>query len=100
MFCFLENVIIRFTIISIYEAFFVSASTIFIFVGLLTMILKAFFFGEVPDIYFVPVNISYDRIFEESLFAYELLGIPKPKESTSVSILKLFMFSYFANIIY
>ncbi|XP_018578709.1 dihydroxyacetone phosphate acyltransferase isoform X2 [Anoplophora glabripennis] len=51
--------------------------------GLISMILKAFFFGEVPDIKFVPINISYDRILEESLFAFELLGVPKPKESTS-----------------
>lgn len=49
------------------------------------MILKAFFLGQVPDILFVPINFSYDRIFEENLFAFELLGVPKPKESTSVS---------------
>lgn len=48
------------------------------------MILKPFFFSEVPDIKFVPINISYDRILEETLFAFELLGVPKPKESTSV----------------
>ncbi|XP_017773571.1 PREDICTED: dihydroxyacetone phosphate acyltransferase [Nicrophorus vespilloides] len=51
--------------------------------GLLTMILRAFLTGEVPDILFVPINISYDRVMEERLFAYELLGVPKPKESTS-----------------
>lgn len=51
--------------------------------GLILMILRAFFLGEVPDVLFVPVNISYDRILEEKLFAFELLGIPKPKESTS-----------------
>ncbi|XP_018324949.1 dihydroxyacetone phosphate acyltransferase isoform X2 [Agrilus planipennis] len=37
---------------------------------------------EVPDILFVPVNLSYDRVLEERLFAFELLGVPKPKEST------------------
>ncbi|XP_030763491.1 dihydroxyacetone phosphate acyltransferase [Sitophilus oryzae] len=51
--------------------------------GLIMMILKAFFLGQVPDILFVPVSINYDRILEESLFSFELLGIPKPKESTS-----------------
>lgn len=51
--------------------------------GLFNMILKAFFLAQVPDILFVPVSISYDRILEENLFAFELLGIPKPKESTS-----------------
>lgn len=54
------------------------------------MLIKAFFFAQVPDILFVPINVSYDRLFEESLFAYELLGVPKPRESTSVS---LFQFS-------
>lgn len=51
--------------------------------GLLFMILRAFITGEVPDILFVPINISYDRVMEEKLFAFELLGVPKPKESTS-----------------
>lgn len=53
------------------------------------MVLKPFFFSDVYDIKFVPINISYDRILEESLFAFELLGIPKPKESTSVSLEKI-----------
>ena len=53
--------------------------------GLLTMVLDAFHSGQVPDITIIPVNISYDRTLEEVLFAYELLGIAKPKESTSVS---------------
>ncbi|KAF7267557.1 hypothetical protein GWI33_019226 [Rhynchophorus ferrugineus] len=51
--------------------------------GLILMILKALFLGHVSDILFVPVSINYDRILEESLFGFELLGIPKPKESTS-----------------
>lgn len=41
--------------------------------------------GEVFDISVVPVSISYERILEETLYARELLGVPKPKESTSVS---------------
>ncbi|KAJ9588732.1 hypothetical protein L9F63_017967, partial [Diploptera punctata] len=52
-------------------------------VGLLSMILVPFFTGRVPDITIVPINISYDRTLEEVLFAYELLGVPKPKETTS-----------------
>ncbi|KAL1493758.1 hypothetical protein ABEB36_009452 [Hypothenemus hampei] len=51
--------------------------------GLINMILKAYFLSEVPDILFVPVSINYDRLLEENLFAFELLGIPKPKETTS-----------------
>lgn len=33
------------------------------------------------DIYFVPISLTYERLLEESLYANELLGIPKPKES-------------------
>ncbi|XP_050295744.1 dihydroxyacetone phosphate acyltransferase isoform X2 [Anthonomus grandis grandis] len=51
--------------------------------GLINMVLKAYFLKQVPDIMLVPVSINYDRILEETLFAFELLGIPKPKESTS-----------------
>lgn len=57
------------------------------------MILEAVFQGHVPDIKFVPISISYDRPLEESLFSYELLGVPKPPETTtglfrSLSILR------------
>jgi hypothetical protein len=55
--------------------------------GFLSMTLVPFLRGRVPDITIVPINISYDRTLEEVLFAYELLGVPKPKESTSVSSL-------------
>jgi hypothetical protein len=47
--------------------------------------LEPFFTGQVSDIMVVPINISYDRTLEETLYSYELLGVPKPKESTSVS---------------
>ena len=40
----------------------------------------------VPDIQICPVSISYERVLEEPLFAYELLGIPKPKESLRVGL--------------
>ena len=39
---------------------------------------------RVPDVHICPISISYDRVPEESLYAYELLGIPKPKESLRV----------------
>lgn len=51
--------------------------------GLLTMLLEPFFNGEVPDITLVPVSFSYERVLEEALFSYEMLGVPKPRESTS-----------------
>lgn len=56
----------------------------FNFIGFMSMVLEPLFTREIPDITFVPVSISYDRVMEEKLFAYELLGVPKPKESTSV----------------
>ena len=49
------------------------------------MVLEPFFLAEVPDITIVPVSISFDRVAEERLFAYEHLGVPKPKESTTVN---------------
>uniref|UniRef100_A0AAR2KD12 Phospholipid/glycerol acyltransferase domain-containing protein n=1 Tax=Pygocentrus nattereri TaxID=42514 RepID=A0AAR2KD12_PYGNA len=51
--------------------------------GLLNIVMEPFFKGEVFDVNLVPVSISYERILEESLYARELLGVPKPKESTS-----------------
>ncbi|XP_034436007.1 dihydroxyacetone phosphate acyltransferase isoform X2 [Hippoglossus hippoglossus] len=51
--------------------------------GLLNIVMDPFFKGEVFDLNLVPVSISYERILEESLYARELLGVPKPKESTS-----------------
>lgn len=48
------------------------------------MVLEPFFKGEVYDVTLVPVSLSYDRVLEEFLLAQELLGIPKPKESTTV----------------
>lgn len=47
------------------------------------MILEGLWKGDVPDIRFVPLSITYDRPLEELLFAYELLGVPKPPESTT-----------------
>lgn len=55
------------------------------FTGMLSAALEPYFKAHIPDIMVIPVSISYDRILEESLYAYELLGVPKPKESTSVS---------------
>ncbi|KAM9354740.1 dihydroxyacetone phosphate acyltransferase isoform 2-T2 [Pholidichthys leucotaenia] len=51
--------------------------------GMMHMVLEPFFKGEVFDITLVPISISYDRVLEESLLVHELLGVPKPKESTS-----------------
>lgn len=47
------------------------------------MMLEPFMKRNIFDILVVPVGVSYDRPVEEQLFAYELLGVPKPKESTS-----------------
>ncbi|XP_045916340.1 dihydroxyacetone phosphate acyltransferase isoform X1 [Micropterus dolomieu] len=51
--------------------------------GMMHMVLEPYFKGEVYDITLVPISISYDRVLEESLLAHELLGVPKPKESTT-----------------
>ncbi|XP_058165527.1 dihydroxyacetone phosphate acyltransferase isoform X2 [Dasypus novemcinctus] len=51
--------------------------------GLLNIVMEPFFKREVFDTYLVPISISYDKILEETLYAYELLGVPKPKESTT-----------------
>ena len=52
---------------------------------MLSAALESYFKAEVPDVMLVPISISYEKILEESIYAYELLGIPKPKESASVS---------------
>ncbi|XP_023228673.1 dihydroxyacetone phosphate acyltransferase-like [Centruroides sculpturatus] len=50
--------------------------------GLLQVALELYFTARVPDITVIPISISYDRTLEEILYSYELLGVPKPKEST------------------
>uniref|UniRef100_A0AAY5EH49 Phospholipid/glycerol acyltransferase domain-containing protein n=1 Tax=Electrophorus electricus TaxID=8005 RepID=A0AAY5EH49_ELEEL len=50
--------------------------------GMMHMVLEPFLKGEVYDLSLVPVSISYDRVLEESLLAHELLGVPKPRETT------------------
>jgi len=50
--------------------------------GLLAMALEPYLKGEVPDIKIAIISISYERTLEENLYAFEILGIPKPKEST------------------
>lgn len=47
------------------------------------MVLEPFMKRKIFDITIVPISIAYDRPVEEQLFAYELLGVPKPKESTA-----------------
>lgn len=49
------------------------------------MTLEPYLRGDVPDIKLCTISISYERTLEENLYAYELLGVPKPRESTSVS---------------
>ncbi|XP_013398318.1 dihydroxyacetone phosphate acyltransferase-like isoform X1 [Lingula anatina] len=51
--------------------------------GMMKACLEPYFKAHVPDIMVLPISISYDRTLEESLYSYELLGVPKPKESTS-----------------
>lgn len=53
--------------------------------GVLKCIVDAFLDGQnvVKDVLFVPISVSYDQILEAPLYAQELLGIPKPKETIS-----------------
>ncbi|XP_045528517.1 dihydroxyacetone phosphate acyltransferase [Pieris brassicae] len=67
--------------------------------GMLAMSLVPYFAREVDDVTIVPVNISYDRIVEQALFAYEHLGVPKPKETTGGLIKALHTLNdHFGNI--
>lgn len=50
--------------------------------GLLQTAVEVFLRGRVSDIMVVPVSLTYERTLEENLYAAELLGIPKPREST------------------
>lgn len=56
--------------------------------GLLSMALEPLFMGEVSDITIIPISVSYEKPMEEELFVFELLGVPKPKESTMVSVMQ------------
>ncbi len=56
-----------------------------IVIGLLSMIIEPYLNGVLPDIMLFPLSISYEKTFEEDLFAREMLGVPKPKESTTVN---------------
>ncbi len=49
------------------------------------MVLEAYMSNDIKDVTLVPISISYDRLMEDYLFAKEVIGIPKPKESTTVS---------------
>lgn len=53
------------------------------------MVIEPYLEGRLPDIMMVPISISYERTLEELLFSRELLGIPKPKESTTVNTIIL-----------
>ena len=65
------------------------------------MVLDLYTNARVPDLLICPITFSYDRIPEESLYAYELLGIPKPKESLRVStVITCLQYSMFSQKIY
>lgn len=53
------------------------------------MVIEPYLEGRLPDIMMVPISISYERTLEELLFSRELLGVPKPKESTTVNTIIL-----------
>jgi glycerone phosphate O-acyltransferase len=51
--------------------------------GMFATCLECLLKGQVTDIYVVPISVTYERLLEEQLYANELLGIPKPKETLS-----------------
>lgn len=61
-----------------------SGKTLYPKTGLLSTISELVRDREIPDVLILPISISYDRTLEEGLYARELLGQPKPKESTNV----------------
>ena len=48
---------------------------------MLSICANAYFEGEVPEISFVPISISYDRVIESDTFPLELLGESTEQES-------------------
>ncbi len=50
-------------------------------IGLLNMILRAYFDGATPDLIFVPTFIGYDQVLEEKEYLSELEGKKKVTES-------------------
>ncbi|KAM3962457.1 dihydroxyacetone phosphate acyltransferase [Aphomia sociella] len=67
--------------------------------GMLSMSMVPLFTREVLDITIVPVNLSYDRLMEHGLFAYEHIGVPKPKESTGGLLKSLYSLNdHYGNI--
>eukprot|EP00796_Vickermania_ingenoplastis_P007218 gene7218-5071_t len=57
--------------------------------GILKFVTDAFLNNqnEVADVLFVPISLSYDQLLEAPVYARELLGVPKPKE-TIMNMLK------------
>lgn len=51
--------------------------------GLLTIALEPYFDARVGDVAICPLSLSYERTVEENLHVRELMGIPKPPESTT-----------------
>ena len=52
--------------------------------GILKFVCDTFFEPrqqELDDVLFIPVSLSYDELLEATMYAKELLGIPKPKEN-------------------
>jgi glycerone phosphate O-acyltransferase len=63
--------------------------------GILKFITDAFFEkqDDIDDVLIVPIGLSYEKLLEENVYAEELMGVPKPKETVgnllkSASILR------------
>uniref|UniRef100_A0A183CMH8 PlsC domain-containing protein n=1 Tax=Globodera pallida TaxID=36090 RepID=A0A183CMH8_GLOPA len=56
-------------------------------IGLLQLAVEPFLKAQLYDTILVPVTIDYDRILEQELFAWELIGFSKPRE-TAMGLLR------------
>jgi glycerone phosphate O-acyltransferase len=55
--------------------------------GLFSAVCETYVKRRVSDISILPVSICYEARVEEGLLVWELLGVPKPRELTSVRTL-------------
>jgi 1-acyl-sn-glycerol-3-phosphate acyltransferase len=51
--------------------------------GMLKSCIECYFRRHIDNLILIPIAINYEKVLEDNLHANELLGIPKPKESTS-----------------
>ncbi|CAF1597247.1 unnamed protein product, partial [Didymodactylos carnosus] len=51
--------------------------------GMFKSCLECYFQRYIDNLYLIPITITYEKVLEDNLHSYELLGVPKPKESST-----------------